>query len=51
MRNNFFLDDVRKIVYKIVYIEEGKIVVDIGVGIGFIIEGLIKKNIKVIVVD
>lgn len=51
MRNNFFSDDVRKTAYKTAHIEEGKIAADIGAGTGFITEGLIKKNIKVIAVD
>lgn len=51
MRNNFFSDDVRKAAYKTAHVEEGKIAADIGAGTGFITEGLIKRNIKVIAVD
>lgn len=51
MRNDFFSDDVRLVAYKAANVEEGKIAADIGAGTGFITEGLIEKNVKVIAVD
>lgn len=51
MRNNFFSNDVRQVAYKTANVEAGKIAADIGAGTGFITEGLIEKNIKVIAVD
>ncbi|MFW2487820.1 class I SAM-dependent methyltransferase [Clostridium chromiireducens] len=51
MRTDFFSDGVRLIAYKTANIEEGKIAADIGAGTGFITEGLIKNNLKVIAID
>ncbi|MVX66347.1 methyltransferase domain-containing protein [Clostridium chromiireducens] len=51
MRTDFFSDEVRQIAYKTADIEEGKIAADIGAGTGFITEGLIKNNLKVIAID
>lgn len=51
MRNDFFSNEVRMIAYKTANIEEGKVAADIGSGTGFISEGLINNNIKVIAVD
>lgn len=51
MRNDFFSNDVRLAAYKRANIEEGKIAADIGAGTGFITEGLIEKNVKVIAID
>lgn len=51
MRNEFFSNEVRTLAYKIANIEEGKVAADIGSGTGFISEGLINSNIKVIAVD
>ncbi|EKQ53077.1 MULTISPECIES: class I SAM-dependent methyltransferase [unclassified Clostridium] len=51
MRNDFFSDDVRLAAYKAANIEKGKIAADMGAGTGYISEGLIQKNIKVLAVD
>ncbi|WP_297425584.1 class I SAM-dependent methyltransferase [Clostridium sp.] len=51
MRNDFFSDEVRLVAYKTADVEEGKLAADIGAGTGFITEGLINKNVKVIAVD
>lgn len=51
MRTDFFPDNVRLVAYETAQIEEGKIAADIGAGTGFITEGLIQKNAKVIAVD
>ncbi|MVX65377.1 methyltransferase domain-containing protein [Clostridium chromiireducens] len=51
MRTDFFLDEVRLVAYNTANIEEGKIAADIGAGTGFITEGLIKNNLKVIAID
>lgn len=51
MRNDFFSNEVRLIAYKTANVEAEKIAADIGAGTGFITEGLIEKNIKVIAVD
>lgn len=51
MRNDFFSADVRLVSYNAAKIEEGKIAADIGAGTGFITEGLIDKNVKVIAID
>jgi len=51
MRTDFFSDEVRLVAYKTANIEEGKIAADIGAGTGFITEGLIKNNLKVIAID
>lgn len=51
MRNDFFSDEVRLAAYKTANVEDGKLASDIGAGTGFITEGLINKNVKVIAVD
>lgn len=51
MRTDFFLDEVRLVAYNTTNIEEGKIAADVGAGTGFITEGLIKNNLKVIAID
>ncbi|WP_315067752.1 class I SAM-dependent methyltransferase [uncultured Clostridium sp.] len=51
MRNDFFSDEVRLVAYKTANVEERKVAADIGAGTGFITEGLINKNVKVIAVD
>ncbi|OPJ55023.1 class I SAM-dependent methyltransferase [Clostridium chromiireducens] len=51
MRTDFFLDEVRLVAYNTANIEEGKIAADVGAGTGFITEGLIKNNLKVIAID
>lgn len=51
MRNDFFSDEVRLAAYKTADVEEGKIAADIGAGTGYISEGLIQKNMKIIAVD
>ncbi len=51
MRNDFFSDEVRLVAYKTADVQERKVAADIGAGTGFITEGLINKNVKVIAVD
>lgn len=51
MRNDFFSDEVRLAAYKAANVEEGKLAADIGAGTGFVTEGLINNNVKVIAVD
>lgn len=51
MRTDFFLDEVRLVAYNTANIKEGKIAADVGAGTGFITEGLIKNNLKVIAID
>ncbi len=51
MRNDFFSDEVRLVAYKAADVQERKVAADIGAGTGFITEGLINKNVKVIAVD
>ena len=51
MRTSFFTDAVRDKAISTAGVQAGKIASDIGAGSGFITEGLIRKGLKVIVVD
>ena len=51
MRREFFSEEVREKAYELAEIEEDKIAADIGAGTGFITEGLLKRGVRVIVVD
>lgn len=51
MRESFFSDTVRDVAYQIAGITPGCIAADIGCGTGFMTEGLLRKDIKVIAVD
>ncbi|GAI63615.1 unnamed protein product [marine sediment metagenome] len=51
MKQSFFLEDIRDKAFSVARVKKGKIAADIGVGSGFISEGLIGKGLKVIAVD
>lgn len=51
MRTEFFGNIVRVKAYEAAKVEKGKVAADIGAGTGFITEGLLEKEIKVIAVD
>lgn len=51
MRIEFFGNIVRVKAYEAAKVEKGKVAADIGAGTGFITEGLLEKEIKVIAVD
>lgn len=51
MRQNFFPESVREIAYKAADIKPGQVAADIGAGTGFITEGLLHRDVKVIAVD
>lgn len=51
MREEFFGTEVREFAFELAKVEEGKVAVDIGAGTGFITEGLLKSNLKVIAID
>lgn len=51
MRQVFFSEAVREKAISLIRAQPGKITADIGAGTGFITEGLLKKGLKVIVVD
>lgn len=51
MRTSYFSCQVREKAFDIAQLELGKVAADIGAGTGFITEGLVLRNIKVIVVD
>ncbi|MDD3141235.1 MAG: class I SAM-dependent methyltransferase [Lachnospiraceae bacterium] len=51
MQTSFFSSEVREYAYNMAQVEGGKIAADIGAGTGFITEGLLKKNIKVVAID
>lgn len=51
MRQTFFSEAVREKAFIVAKVESGKTAADIGAGTGFLTEGLINKNLKVIAVD
>ncbi len=51
MRQEFFSEEVREKAYEMAQLEENTTAADIGAGTGFITEGLLKRGLKVIVVD
>lgn len=51
MRQNFFPESVREVAYKAADIKPGQVAADIGAGTGFITEGLLYRDVKVIAVD
>ena len=51
MRMGFFSETVREKAFSAADIQSGKLAADIGAGSGFITEGLIQRNVRVIAVD
>ena len=51
IREEFFSESVRDKAFSLTSIKPGDLVADIGAGTGFITEGLIKKDIKIIAID
>ncbi|MCX7798149.1 MAG: class I SAM-dependent methyltransferase [Melioribacter sp.] len=51
LRRTFFSDSLREKIVKIAGLEKNKIAADIGAGTGFITEGLLRHNLRVIAVD
>lgn len=51
IRSSLFSERLREKAYVLAKIQEGKTAADIGVGTGFITEGLIRRGIKVIAID
>jgi ubiquinone/menaquinone biosynthesis C-methylase UbiE len=51
MRETFFSDAVREKAFAIANIQPNELAADIGAGTGFITEGLIKRGMRVIVID
>lgn len=51
MRQGFFSEAVREKAYNVAAVKEGQLAADIGAGTGFVTEGLIQKELKVIAVD
>ena len=51
MKESFFSDSARKKAFEIAKIKKDDTIADIGAGTGYITEGLIEKNVKVIAVD
>lgn len=51
MQESCFSETVREKVFSVAGIQTGKMAADIGAGIGFIYEGLIRRGLHVIVVD
>jgi C_GCAxxG_C_C family probable redox protein len=51
MQESFFSDSARKKAFEIANIKSGDIIADIGAGTGYITEGLINNDVKVIAVD
>jgi ubiquinone/menaquinone biosynthesis C-methylase UbiE len=51
MRQRFFSENVRAVVYDTANVQPGKLAADIGAGTGFITEGLLRKGLRVIAVD
>lgn len=51
MRDSFFSEKVRETAYRVAKIQSGKQAADIGAGTGFVTEGLIGRDHKVIAVD
>lgn len=51
MRTSYFSSQVREKSFDIAKLEAGKTAADIGAGTGFITEGLLKRNLNVVVVD
>ncbi len=51
MRQSFFSEKVREMVYATANVQAGKLAADIGAGTGFIVEGLVQKGLRVIAVD
>lgn len=51
MRASFFSEDVREVAYSLAEIQKGKVAADIGAGTGYVSEGLLKAELKVIAID
>ena len=51
LRTQFFSDNVREKAMDAAHVESGKLAADIGAGSGFITEGLLARNVRVIAVD
>jgi ubiquinone/menaquinone biosynthesis C-methylase UbiE len=51
IRRSLFSEAVRERAFSIAGVQKGKIAADIGAGTGFITEGLVSKDLQVIVVD
>jgi ubiquinone/menaquinone biosynthesis C-methylase UbiE len=51
IRKTFFSEAVREKAFRVAGVESGKLAADIGAGTGFITEGLIQRDVRVIAVD
>lgn len=51
MRTNFYSERVREKAFEVAGVRPGQLAADVGAGTGFITEGLIRMNVRVIAID